>query len=621
MIKRVLLFILIALLALQLGFLTFTPAEAIGLVKVGGYPMMLVTHVLLALCLVKSLRGAVGSAWAEAKTRWMIPLFLVGAAAFLHVHERHEFKIVADELVIGNAAMQMHFSREASLAVRAYDYAGNYTVFNTVVDKRPLAFPFLLATLHDLVGYRVDNVFWLNAAISLGLVTVLWLVGRRLGGTKAGVAAVVLICGVPLIAQNATAAGFELYNLFMLLLTLWLGMRYAERPDTWRLGAFVLAGVVLCQVRYESALFVLPVGATVLWVWWRDRRMDLNPIVLATPLLMLAVPLQNNVFRVYESTWQLGDVQGATSPFGLRYFYDNVGHALRFFFSFNGEQPSSWLLAVLGIMGVGFSVLLVYKDHRKIAETEPARFVAVVFMVGLLLHTALMLCYFWGKWDDPIIRRLSLPAHGLLVVAVLFVWDRLVRHPKAWEGLVVAGGIYIATFTVPASAKHMFTQENFAAATCNWVSDYIKREVPGTALAIDDNAGHVWFLHRKSCINPDRLSVAWEGYATHFERRSFSDYIVVQRIRVDQATDQKYVSGQDDVGEGLELELVAERAFAPFYVIRISRVTGVDREKLRAWAENRAQIRQDALNAGSKTAWVPEPIDPDLLARWFKALP
>jgi hypothetical protein len=625
MTKRLLLFVLIVMLALQVGFLAFTPAEAVGVIKRYGYVWMLVIHVWFCWCLWGSFKDGEGTVrgFAALCRNWRTGLFLLMAAGVFHIHERHEFKIVADELVIGNVGMQMHFERSSAMAVRAYDYASNYTVLAEMVDKRPLAFPFLLATVHDLTGYRVTNVFWVNGLVSLGLVTMVWLVSMRVGGAKAGVAAVLLLCGVPLVGQNATGAGFELHNLFMILLTMWLGMRYSERPDRARLGAFVLSGIILAQVRYESALFVLPVGATVLWVWWRNRKMDISPVILAAPLLMLPVPLQQNVFTLTEATWQLNDVQGATSPFGLGYFYPNVGHALNFFLSFDGSQPSSWLLAFIGVPAVGFALLRLYREHRAMAAETPQDIAVSIFILGLILHSGFMLCYFWGAWDEPIIRRLSLPTHALLLVSVAFVWGRLIKHRHAWEWLIAGAALHVVFFAIPASARHPFTQENFAAATCNWVSDHIARSVPGTALAIDDNAGHVWLLHRKSCISPDRLSVNWEGFVHHLEHKSFSGYFVVQRVAVDQKTGEKYVSAKDDFGGGLKLELIEERAFAPFYFMRLSRVIGADRDKLRTWAAERMRIRERARKAGltEREMWVSEPTSGDLLEQWFKALP
>ena len=256
------------------------------------------------------------------------------------------------------------------------------------------------------------------------------------------------------------------------------------------------------------------------------------------------------------------------------------------------------------------------------AET-PQDIAVSIFILGLILHSGFMLCYFWGAWDEPIIRRLSLPTHALLLVSVAFVWGRLIKHRHAWEWLIAGAALHVVFFAIPASARHPFTQENFAAATCNWVSDHIARSVPGTALAIDDNAGHVWLLHRKSCISPDRLSVNWEGFVHHLEHKSFSGYFVVQRVAVDQKTGEKYVSAKDDFGGGLKLELIEERAFAPFYFMRLSRVIGADRDKLRTWAAERMRIRERARKAGltEREMWVSEPTSGDLLEQWFKALP
>lgn len=621
MAKQALLFGLIAALACVLGFATFDATQSINVVTHTGYAFMLLTHGLFAWYLWASLGEDRGSWCGRLKRHWRVVLMLVAAAAFLHVQERHEFKIVADELVIGNTAMQMHFERDSALALRAYDYAGNFTTFTSALDKRPLAFPFLLATVHDLTGYRVENVFWLNGVISLVLVALTWLITRRLGGPKAGYASVLLLCGVPLLAQNATGAGFEVYNMMMIMLTLWLGMRYAERPDRIRQAAFLLSGILLAQVRYESALFILPVGAVVLWVWWRDRRPDFGLVLLAAPLLLLLIPWQHNVFKLKSTSWQLGDVAGATSPFGLHYFYDNIGHALNFFFSFGGKQPSSWLLALVGMVMTGFAILAIYREHREMAKTEPGRTVAAIFIGGLVLHAFLMLCYFWGKWDDPVIRRLSLPTHLLFVICVAFAWSRVFRSRRAWDALIIASCLHLALFAAPAMARHVYTQENFAAATCNWISDFIKSNSKGTAVSIDDHGGHVWFLHRKANINPDRFSITWEGYATHFEERSFGEYYVVQRIMVDQTTGERSVSLKDDFGGGLLLETLAERTFAPFYVMRISRVTGVDREKLAAWAKARNEGRAKAKAAGLKESWVAEPVRDESIARWLKALP
>jgi len=616
--SRLVLLVLIILLALVLGFWTFTPPQAVNLVLRGGYWLLLLVTGLFLWQLCLSLRDS-QPFWKNVGW-WKHAAFIVATTFLLHVQERHEFKIVADEVVLSSTARQMHFHREAAVVVRGFEYAGNFTPLNAFLDKRPLFFPFLLAMVHDLTGYRVANVFVLNAALSFVLVALVYAIARRLGGSWSGVSAVLLLCTIPLVEQNATGGGFEILNLVMLLLTLWLGLRLSDGYSDAGLSAFVLSGVLLAQVRYESVLFVLPVAVVVALTWWWRREVRLPASLLASPLFLIIYPLQHNVFKISESSWQMFSVAGAETPFALRYFYENVAHALNFFFTFDGSQPNSWLVALFGILSTGLVVLVLYKEHQTLFSAGKSVATMLTFLIGLMLHTVLMLCYFWGKWDDPVIRRLSLPTHLLLIFSTIFVWPRLIPSPRRWPILSGLAGIYLFGFALPASSMHRFTQENFAARTTNWLGDYIRRNLEGRrVIAIDDSAGLQWFLYGQSSITPERFADKWEDFVYHFKRRSFDDYLVVQRVGVDLRTGHRFVSWGDDLGSGVTIELIEEKAFAPRYIVRLSRITEIDDGKFKEWVEARKKTK----TPGSTTmAFSTVDIaDPDQLAEWIRRLP
>jgi Dolichyl-phosphate-mannose-protein mannosyltransferase len=618
--RRLLLFALICALALVLGFVTFTPPQAVLAVRYAGYWFVLVATAWFGVHLVRSLRADWPAirAW---RTWWRAGLVVAAATLILHVHERHEFKIVADEVVLQLTAQRMHFAREAGVVLRGYDYAGNFTPFMVSVDKRPLFFPFLLSVVHDLTGYRVSNAFYLNALLSLVLMTLAMLVARRVGGWGAGCTAVLLLAGVPLVAQNACGSGFDLLNLVMILLVWWLGMRWADRPeDDDRLAAMVLGTILLAQVRYESVLFLLPVGAVIVYVSWRTRQFRLPPAVLAAPLLMLVVPWQYNVFKVLNSYWQLNDVRGATTPFGLQYFYGNVGHAMNFFLDFSGAQPNSWLVGIAGTLGVGFFVLVLYRHYRGIYRDRPAEAVYTLFVIGLIVHTAFMLCYFWGKWDDPVIRRLSLPAHLLLVFSLVYIWPRLVLTPRRWLIAGVAAATYLMAFSLPTVAMHRYDQENFAARATNWLRGFIRGLGDKPVMAIDDNTGLEWFLYGKACINPWLLCHRSDQFLFHYHRHSFTDYYVVQRVGIDAKTGEPFVSADDDLGPGIQLKIVQQKAFSPIYLIRLSRIVSVDEPKFKAWAE--AKVNQGkGKNKGPILQPIPGSAEVQQLLEWLRELP
>jgi hypothetical protein len=272
---------------------------------------------------------------------------------------------------------------------------------------------------------------------------------------------------------------------------------------------------------------------------------------------------------------------------------------------------------LLGVAGVGFFVLTLYREHRDIFRAQPAQAVFCIFILGLLVHTVLMLCYFWGQFDDPIIRRLSLPSHLLLVFAFLFVYPRLVGHPARWRALIGVTGLFILGVTVPVVAMHRYTQENFAARTNAWLSDFIDRLGDDSALAVDGGSGLQWFIHRKSSIAVDAIVNHPENYVFHFRNHSFQHFFVVQRMGSDFEHGTRFPSMDDDLGDGFQLETVAEQTFSPVYQIRISRVVAVDEDKVKAWAIRRGKavpLTPEMKSAAKKS-------DAEAIDRWFKLLP
>jgi 4-amino-4-deoxy-L-arabinose transferase-like glycosyltransferase len=614
------LFGLIALLAIVFGFISYrhAPGAAVSLVRRFGYWQILTVSGLFAWTVVESLMADVRQSLAAWRS-WIGPgALILGAAAFLHVQEPHGFKIVMDEVVLQLTAMRMHFEREVSVVVRGYDLVGNFTALAGYVDKRPLFYPFLVSTLHDLTGYRLGNSLLLNVLLTPVLTGLIYLTCRRLAGAAAGVAGVLLLVSIPLVHQNATGAGFELLNMVMILATIWLGMRYAEQPDTHRLGAFLFSGILLAQTRYESALFILPVGAVLGYVWWRQRRLDFPWPVTIAPLLLIIIPLHFSVFKVSEASWQLNDIQGAEQPFGLGYFSDNVGHALNFLFATDRIQPNSFLVSALGIVGVAFFILVLVRQRREILVSRPGQAAFACFILGLIAHTALMLLYFWGKFDDPVIRRLSLPLHLLLILSFVAILPQLVPSPSRWRYVSFATLVFIVSVTSPVVAMHRYNQENFAARWNNWLYDYLAKLPAGsTALAIDRHSGIQWFSRGLSSMPVDVLFAAPEKYEFHFKNRSFQNFFVVQVLGSDFDKNTRYPTVDDEVGDGLTLETVAEVTMSPVYHMRLSRVLAVDVEKIKEWR----QRRETAVHITPEIKSAIDKGNSNAVDTWFRKLP
>jgi hypothetical protein len=572
---RVRWFVGVAVGAIVLGFGTFGAERSINLVIKGGYWAMLV----LTAFFVRRLYLMAREAWL-ARGDWTVrewlrwPTALIGiCGGVLLAHEPYGFKILMDEAMLLGTSMSMHFEKVALVPMRGNDLHGAFQVLNGQLDKRPLFQPFLTSVIHDVSGYRPENVFVLNSILTFVLLALAWRLGRRLAGSAGGAAAVLMLTGLPLLAQNATGGGFELLNLVMILATLLLGMRFAARRDEGSLEALVLSGVLLAHTRYESVLFLLPLAALVLWVWWEGERVILGRLVVCAPLFLLPYALHHQVFSLRESSWELASRPGAEAPFSLAYWPDNAAHALAFFFNFNGSQSNSLVIAVLGFLAAPFFALWTIKTLRKPVAAPRGEVALAWFAVGFALHTALMLCYFWGKFDDPVIRRLSLPLNVALVIGVVVA----VRELAGLLALRVAAGLAVVglfAHSLPAMARHEYSMEYYVGRETAWRREFIAAHPERDYLVIDNNS-IFWVAHLVSATPVLQATSHKENVIFHHRNRSFSAIYVFQRFEVNPDTGGLTVQPDDDLGPDYQLETVWQRRFSLLHVSRISRVVAV----------------------------------------------
>lgn len=572
--RRLVLFLLTAALAVILGFVAFTPEQSLLAVIYGGYWAMLGLSLLFSWSLLKLARESwPGLAAWKSKPRWPA-LLIMGCGGLLLVHETYGFKILMDEVMLLGTSMSMHFDKTALVPMRGHDIQGAFQLMAGQLDKRPLFQPFLVSVLHDLTGYRPENVFALNTGLTFLLLALAYVTGCRINGRGAGAVAVLLLTSLPLLAQNATGGGFELLNLVMILATLLLGMRYAARRDANSLEAFGLAGILLAHTRYESVLFLLPVGLTVLWVWWSERRPTLTWLVIFMPLMLLPYALHSKVFSVRDSSWEMASQPGFEKPFSLAYLPNNIAHDLNFFFNTTGEHSNSLALSVLGFLALPFFALWTLKTLRNLRAAQPAQVALALFSLGFAAHALLLLCYFWGRFDDPVIRRLSLPLNLTLVIAIITVAAEVNWRGRIWRILTVLVGAGFFAHSLPAMARHGYSIEYYVGREMEWRREFIATHPERDYLFIDNNS-IIWLTHLVSAT-PVRQAIEQKGNIIfNLRNHIFSAIYIFQRLNIDPATGRASVPAEDDPGPDYQLETVWERRFTPLTVSRISRVLSI----------------------------------------------
>lgn len=569
---RAALLVLAAAASILFGFVLVPPRQAIVFVHHAGYFLILAAAGAFAVALVRDWRPPGGRpAWTAGD--WRLAAVAGAVALVWQFLEPHGFKVLMDELVLGSTSMSMHFDREAFMPLKTHEVDGLYLVLGGILDKRPLFFPFLVSLLHDLTGYRPENVFVLNGVLSFVLLFLAGRLGRKLGGSEnAGLLAVLLLAGLPLLAQNATGGGFDLLNLVMICATMLFAWRHLERRSGATQDALVLSAVLLAQTRYESALFVASAGLVVAAVWWQERRLAISWGLIVAPLLLVTIPLQQKLFDVIPGYWDTKE--GGAVPFSVSFFYDNLGHATNFLFTVDGVQSCSPVLAVAGVVCTTFAVVFLVRRWRRVGA-EPALLILAGFGAAILASFGLLLCYNWGQLDDFVATRLGLPLLLLFALCSAFVVGRWTKTRAAWIAVLGVPLAWAWCGAIPLGARAQGTRSFIGFPEVEWERRFVREHRQESVFYLMRSPLPA-IVERAPAVALAIAAERAEEMAYHLREGTYGEVYVFQRMKLDVTTRTWSPDEQSQLGPEFILETIEQRRMKPRYALRLSRLEAVD---------------------------------------------
>lgn len=568
------LFVCVAVASIVSSFWLLNGDLPLLLVKTGGYWLLLFAFAVFAYAVFKVRRYYFhGLADFFSSFRWPI-LACVGIVGLYFCISEPWFKVTMDEVVLASTSMHMHIEKEVFTASRGYEVNGVFYLLGGYLDKRPYFFAFLVSLVHDLFGYRAENVFFFNAAVSVAFLFFVYLAGTQFGSRRWGWMALVTFAGIPLVGVNITGGGFEIFNLLMILVTCFLGKLWLDNPGDASLVAFTYSGLLLAQCRYESILFVLPVGLVILFGWWKEQKIRLPWPLLLAPVVLIPYVLQNRVLNESKVLWQLQDDQ--PSPFGMQYLEQNLKSALDYFTQRGLEQGNSLFFLLFLLIGVCLLIVYLFRNRDQFSGASHAwRTVAWLFGATVVINFTLLMFYYWGQINDPVATRLSLPLHLALLFCVIWISSRELWNQVVFKLMLPVGIVCFWFLTIPNVAQSLYLRFAYEAREVDWMRSVIDDQ-EGPLLVVSNQ-------HLAAIV--EGVSAIPVGYATtrktelafHMASQTFSQVLVFNReLSSISAEERSFSKVQiDQLKEHFEIERVADYRLGPDAVAYAHRVVSV----------------------------------------------
>lgn len=439
-----------------------SPGQSAQFVRYSSYWVLWVLILMFVMSLIPHI-PMIGDIYSRVRPhRFGICVALI-MSIWLHVHERPGYKILFDEYVICDVALNLHLEQDAAHSIRYPIDSGRASGLVQTVDKRPNLFPFMLSVVHGLFGYSSSNVFWLNGVCSFVLLLLVYGCSVMLGGVHIALVVTMLFGSLPLVAVSANSAGYEVLNLCFIAMTLFFSLFYLRSGGNRFLNPMVLSSVMLANCRYESVVYILIPVAAFFINGFKTKRLVITRMAAISPLFLFPPMLSHRVFWGNEVFFQTTR-DNFMSLFHLR---TNFVEAIVYLLDWKGEYTNSALFSVFGILAL---LHLVFGSWMYVVKRRSSETLHMVIFAGLVgFNTMLALSMFWGDWKDPMTSRFSLPLHLLFCYAIAWSGVTLSVSSRWKYRMVVGVMLYVFAVGLSLSGRVAVRAGYYGSFGDNWM--------------------------------------------------------------------------------------------------------------------------------------------------------
>ena len=391
-------------------------------------------------------RQAIG-AWTKAHWPGLVIAVVVTVVAWLAVHPA--LRILSDEANLVGTSKNLFASRTATFTVSGKNYYDTYWDVDVAIDRRPAMFPFLVSLVHVVCGYSYRNVFLFNLLLLPAFVLVAYRLAKSLGGETFGVVAALLVVAHPITLIAVRSGGFDFCALFFSVLVLKSLLDHVREPTAAHLAILWMNLCMFAEVRYESALFIVPVVALLLLFRLVNRGM-LRPyaFVYALTPAYLAPRLWQAVLR-----GSVPDQEAGVTPISAGYFFDNVREYFRPVLSpLSGYPAHAGLVIGLGLVGCVLWLWSHRRGWRSVDWKEPRLQFAAFVGAWMLLQAVVVFAYVWGRAQAPSAARLVIAVDTFFSFFAAWALAVTLRRWRPFVAVLVAAAVLV--IHVPIAGQH-----------------------------------------------------------------------------------------------------------------------------------------------------------------------
>jgi len=499
-----------------------------------------------------------------------------GLIALICLHEPMGFKILYDEHGFANTSYHIHLDQQViQTGTSTWSDGRTIPTSGKTVDFRPSLYPFSVSILHNLTGFRINNLFYFNIAASIILLCALHLLLTHYVTPTLASAATLIFGFLPLLAQNVNRGGYEILNLLLIVFFIHASIRYLEKSPRSELAP-LLCACLLANLRTESVLFLVPLGGFMLLKWSQGKKIHLHwgtPILLATLIMPFAL-------HVYYNNSPTTAVQRGDTSASWGSFLEHIQTAGIYLFDTDGTYSNSIpcaLMILAGALAAPLYLCIRWLHARQLQHTE---WVALIATATITTYTLYLVSFRWGSWLDPMVTRFTLPLHAAGLIGTTWLLSNTPpTWVRSWQRTVWMAALAIGLFyNLPTIAQHKYTSSITTHSESQWLIEQLHSHAPEETFIISKQSPILSTLGYAATTTAGIEDKLWQIERGLKEGR-YRKYFLSQHYRYDFKQKAYRPSDTEEVDQFFELEPVAQARFAPWQFTRLLEIKAVRSHK------------------------------------------
>ncbi len=485
---------------------------------------------------------------------------LFTTVVYLSVPSR--FRVLSDETNLLGVARSMTYDHSVYNQTMTKQYYDNVTVIGNELEKRPLLFPFFTQILHKVLGYNVQNAFRLNYLILFfTLFSIFSWLYQRLSIIEA-ISACLAIISIPIVTQNATSAGFDLFASSMTGLSFYVAYLYIKEKNNSFLNLLILQLLMLSHARYESFLIGLIIlGLLLVFKYIQFSKLKYNvEILLLSPIFISPLVFQRILMpNKYENS-------GNVDPFSFEHFLRNFQLFIQSQFKLISILPYPFILNWLGFLSLFIFSVFYFRKQINFNDTKH-RHIAIIVFISTVAQFLLYMCYYFGDYTHPSSARFFIYISIVLTLCPYIL--NLIRSKTVPISLLVGSSLVSFFIYHPLSMEERFPNTQFLIRETYIIYNYLNKNVSDkNQLLIYSRPGQL-SVHEYGAVDFNYANSNKDNLLNELDRHLFKDIYVFQRISYETQQPLK----DDQLSESYKLTTLEERQTTATEYLRISKVT------------------------------------------------